>query len=263
MKRILTVVAAFVALSLLNESVWSSEDETSPRNSPTDAEIRLFETKIRPLLANHCNDCHGADTQESDLRLDSLEGMLTGGKAGAAIVPGEAKRSLVVTAVSYQDNDLKMPPDEKLSDQQIKDLTRWIELGASHPDSGTVSASQTRRQIDIEAGRKHWAFQPLVEPAVSALDIPAENPIDAFINVRLSEQVLRTLDTADKRTLIRRATFDLIGLPPAPAEIDAFLADKSDEAFSRVVDRLLDSPHYGERCCGACCERHHCVVTRY
>ena len=257
-KRIVAAVAAIAALSLPIAPAWSADEVVNPRENPTDEDIRFFETKIRPLFANHCNDCHGEDTQESDLRLDSLAAMLTGGKAGPAIVPGKPKGSLVATAVSYQDNDLKMPPDEKLSEQQIKDLTRWIEMGAPHPDSGKVSAARPQNQVDIEEGRKHWAFQPLVKPAVPATDTPVQNPIDAFINARLAAQHLRPNTAADKRTLIRRATYDLTGLPPTPAEIDAFLADESEAAFTRVVDRLLKSPHYGERW-----GRHWLDVARY
>ena len=257
-KRIVAAVAAIAALSLPIAPAWSADEVVNPRENPTDEDIRFFETKIRPLFANHCNDCHGEDTQESDLRLDSLAAMLTGGKAGPAIVPGKPKGSLVATAVSYQDNDLKMPPDEKLSEQQIKDLTRWIEMGAPHPDSGKVSAARPQNQVDIEEGRKHWAFQPLVKPAVPATDTPVQNPIDAFINARLAAQHLRPNTAADKRTLIRRATYDLTGLPPIPAEIDAFLADESEAAFTRVVDRLLESPHYGERW-----GRHWLDVARY
>ncbi|WP_166830510.1 PSD1 and planctomycete cytochrome C domain-containing protein [Thalassoroseus pseudoceratinae] len=249
---------AFVILTLLGGSVPAAEDAKKPGTPATDEGIRFFETKIRPLLVEHCNDCHGEDLQESALRLDSLQGILTGGKAGPVIVPGKPKSSLLLTAVGYQDNDLKMPPDDKLSDRQIQDLTRWIEMGAPHPDSGTVKVTQPRNQIDIEAGRKHWAFQPLAQPAVPTLDTPTKNPIDAFINARLQKNDLRPLAAADKRTLIRRATFDLTGLPPTPAEIDAFLADDSDDAFARLVDRLLSSPHYGERW-----GRHWLDVARY
>ncbi len=253
-----TIITALVVLPLLCRLTLAAENAKQPGTPATNEEIRFFETKIRPLLANHCNDCHGEDLQESDLRLDSLSGILNGGKAGPAIVPGKPKRSLLLTAVGYQDNDLKMPPDDKLTNQQIQDLTRWIEMGAPHPDSGTVKVTRPLSQVDIEAGRQHWAFQPLTKPAVPMLKTPTENPIDAFINEQLEQRSLRPLATADKRTLIRRATFDLIGLPPTPAEIDAFLADDSDDAFARVVDRLLSSPHYGERW-----GRHWLDVARY
>lgn len=252
------IVTTFLVLTILVRVASAADEAPNSAKPVTDEGIRFFETKIRPLLVNHCNDCHGEDLQESELRLDSLSGILTGGKAGPAIVPSKPARSLLLTAVKYQDNDLKMPPDEKLSDQQIQDLTRWIEMGSPHPDSGSVTVARPQSQIDIEAGRKHWAFQPLVKPDVPAFDSPMQNPIDAFINTRLQQHPLHALGSADKRTLIRRATFDLIGLPPTPEEIESFLADDSDDAFPRVVDRLLSSPHYGERW-----GRHWLDVARY
>ncbi|MCA9117814.1 MAG: DUF1549 domain-containing protein, partial [Planctomycetaceae bacterium] len=258
MKSRITIVAAIWVLSLLSHSALRAAEESSQPTPPTDEEIRFFETKIRPLLAAHCNDCHGEDLQESNLRLDSLVGMMTGGKAGPAIIPGKPASSLLITAVGYQDNDLKMPPDEKLSARQIADLTRWVELGAPHPDSGKVKIAKPRSRVDIEAGRQHWAFQPLTKPAVPQLDTPVRHPIDAFLTAAQSEQGLRPLGAADRRTWIRRATFDLTGLPPTPAEIDAFLADDSDAAFADVVDRLLNSPHYGEQWA-----RHWLDIARY
>jgi cytochrome c553 len=235
-----------------------ADQKVAEQAPPSDEQIRFFETTIRPLLIDNCNDCHGEDTQESDLRLDTLAGMLTGGKAGPAISPGKPQGSLLLTAVSYRDNELKMPPDGKLSDQQIKDLTRWVEMGAPHPDSGSVATPRPRTRVNIDAGRKHWAFQPLDKPDVPRVDPPVDNPIDAFLNFRLSEQGMQPLGRADKRVLIRRATYDLIGLPPTPAEIDEFLADDAADAFSRVVERLLSSPHYGERW-----GRHWLDVARY
>ena len=258
MTRMVAIVAAVAVLSLTSRPTLRAEEQAASPGPPTAEAIRFFESKIRPLLASHCNDCHGADLQESELRLDSLAGMMTGGKAGPAIVPGKPASSLLVTAVSYQDNDLKMPPDQKLSASQIKDLTRWVEMGAPHPDSGKVKIAKPRGRVDLEAGRRHWAFQPLSRPAVPRLDGPVRNPIDAFIAVGLQERGLRPLGPADRRTWIRRATFDLTGLPPSPADIEAFLADQSDAAFSHVVERLLSSPHYGERWA-----RHWLDIARY
>ncbi|WP_296461719.1 PSD1 and planctomycete cytochrome C domain-containing protein [Rubinisphaera sp.] len=227
-----------------------SDDKTS------DQEIQFFETSIRPLLLKHCTDCHGADSQESDLRLDSLSGMLNGGKAGPALLPGKPEGSLIVTAVSYRDNDLKMPPDEKLSKQEIADLTRWVQMGAPHPDADLETASRRPTQhIDIAEGRKHWAFRPVKKPEVPS---QGNNPVDAFISRSQQLQGILPLGPADKRTLIRRATFDLIGLPPTIEEIENFVNDNSADAFEKVVDRLLDSPHYGERQA-----RHWLDIARY
>ncbi|MDA8743169.1 PSD1 and planctomycete cytochrome C domain-containing protein [Rubripirellula amarantea] len=228
---------------------------------PTAEQIRFFETSIRPLLSDHCYECHNDETSEGDLRLDSLSGMLTGGKAGPAVVAGKPQSSLIVTAISYRDSELRMPPEGKLSDQQVADLTRWVEMGAPHPDRGKVKVALPRGTVDLAAGRKHWAFQPLNDSTMPRSDESANtlaNPIDAFIGDQLDRNELIPLGRADKRTLIRRATFDLIGLPPTPEEIEAFVADESETAFDVVVDRLLNSPHYGERW-----GRHWLDVARY
>ena len=246
-----------IGLALTFGTAVRSADEVAQKAKPPNAkQIQYFEKTIRPLLAKRCYDCHGADEQESELRLDSLAGILTGGKAGASIVPGKPKQSLLVTAVGYRDNELRMPPDEKLSDREIADLTRWVAMGAPHPDSGKVKVA-VRSRVDIEAGRKHWAFQVPIKPKVPN-NRDGVQAIDAFLLAALEKQGLKPLGLADKRTLIRRATFDLIGLPPTPSEIDAFLRDDSAGAFRRVVDRLLDSPHYGERW-----GRHWLDVARY
>ncbi|GAA5504962.1 DUF1553 domain-containing protein [Novipirellula caenicola] len=259
----IVICIAFVA----GNAAWSADRETA---KPSAEQIHFFESKIRPLLIDHCYECHGQHEQESELRVDTLAGILTGGLAGPSVVPGEPTRSLLVTAVRYQDNDLKMPPDEKLSDIQIADLARWVEMGAPHPDSDSVGPVASRGDVDIEQGRKHWAFQPptkVMPPAIDHDSLVAStanqtqrvsNPIDAFVLAKLHDQGLRPNPRADKRTLLRRATFDLIGLPPTPEEIEAFLADDSEDAFAHVVDRLLASPHYGERW-----GRHWLDVARY
>jgi cytochrome c553/mono/diheme cytochrome c family protein len=253
-RQVLTVLLLWLSMG----AGVQAQEPAAENSRPSDEQIHFFETTIRPLLIEHCNDCHGEDTQESDLRLDTLSGMLAGGKAGPAIAPSKPQGSLLLTAVSYRDNELQMPPDGKLSDQQIKDLTRWVEMGAPHPESGSVTAPQPRSRVDLEAGREHWAFQRLQRPDVPRIAPPVVNPIDAFLNARLSEQDLQPLGPADRRVLIRRATYDLTGLPPTPAEIHAFLSDDSVDAFERVVERLLSSPHYGERW-----GRHWLDVARY
>ena len=260
LRTLLTVLLTFCSAGVIS----AAETAESKNAEPSAEQIRFFENKIRPLLANSCYDCHNEDLQESDLRLDTLAGMLTGGKAGPALLPGNSKGSLIVTAVTYRDNDLKMPPEEKLSDAQNADLTKWVEMGAPHPDTGKVKI-QHASSIDLEKGRQHWSFQPLVKHEVPAVSNPAvsnsaqvNNPIDAFLLAQLDEKNITPVPPADKRTLIRRATFDLIGLPPTPHEVDVFLADSSADAFQKVIDRLLASPHYGERW-----GRHWLDVVRY
>ena len=233
---------------------------TSPAAEPLSAaDLQFFETKIRPVLADHCYKCHSRDATRIKARLvvDTRDGLLQGGSSGPAIVPGDPDASLLIQAIRYTDEDLRMPPEEhggKLSDQQIADLTEWVRRGAPDPrtpaDSphapGTVVAKTKAYGGD---GRDHWAFQPVKKVPVPAVQTTAwaQSPVDHFVLAKLEAQLLTPSPLADKRTLIRRATFDLIGLPPQEADIQAFLADDSPDAFAKVVDRLLASPHYGER----------------
>ncbi len=212
---------------------------------------RYFETNVRPILAARCFRCHGEEKQKGDLRLDSREALMSGGYSGPAVVPGKPDESLLFSAVGYADESLQMPPSDKLPDREIAHLRHWIEQGAAFPDA--VEAPS-------DAGRDFWAFQPPHEPELPEVKNPswAKSTLDRFILTKLEERDLQPASPADKRTLFRRATYDLTGLPPTPAELDAFLADESPEAFAKVVDRLLDSPHYGERW-----GRHWLDVARY
>lgn len=213
------------------------------------ADLQFFESKIRPILIENCYQCHSreADKVRGGLLLDSREGVLHGGSTGPAIVAGKPDESLLIQAIRYRDPDLQMPPqDKKLSDRQIADLTEWVKRGAPDPRAlATKGSSSTYGGV----GKKHWAFQPVTKPAAPAVKNPswAQSPIDHFILAKLEANGMQPNAPADKRTLLRRVTFDLTGLPPTEPEIQAFLADNSPAAFSRVVDRLLASPHYGER----------------
>ncbi|MCB9926570.1 MAG: PSD1 domain-containing protein [Planctomycetaceae bacterium] len=236
----------------LNTPTGLSADDQQER-------LRFFETKIRPLLAEHCYECHGSDLQESDLRLDTTEGILSGGASGPAVVEGEPDQSLMMVALSYREDDLRMPPTGKLDDDEIADVRRWIEHGAALPK--VEGAMKPRRgSIDMEQARKFWSLQPptkSVPPTVQNSSWPL-TPLDQFVLALLETKQLEPAPGADRRTLIRRVTFDLIGLPPTPAEVEAFVADSSPAALPRVVDRLLNSPHYGERW-----GRHWLDVARY
>jgi hypothetical protein len=219
----------------------------------TKAQSDYFETKIRPILANSCYECHSqqAGKSKGDLLLDTKQAMLKGGGSGPAVVPGNPDKSLLIKAVSYKSDDLQMPPKgKKLSDQQIADLTQWVKMGAPDPRTGTaVAKGGAAGKGWINPEKAHWAFQPVKKPAVP--DAKGNSwvvtPVDAFILAKLDEKGMKPNAAAEKRTLLRRATFDLIGLPPTPKEIEAFLADETPQAFEKVVDRLLASPHYGER----------------
>ncbi len=214
---------------------------------PTKAQLDFFESKVRPVLANHCYKCHSttAEKVKGGLRLDSREALLKGGNSGAVMVPGDPEKSLLIRAIRHTDPDLQMPPKgEKLSVEQISDLTTWVKMGA--PDPRTATAQQ-KNWIDPSA--KHWAWQPVKKPVVPLVSDSTWNktPIDNFILSKLSEKAMKPNPPAEKNSLIRRAYFDLIGLPPTPAEVEAFMADTSPGAFERVIDHLLALPQYGER----------------
>lgn len=224
---------------------WS--DGANPSVNPQ--AVQLFEAKVRPVLIEGCFPCHGPKKQRGGLRLDSRAGLLTGGDHGPALVPGAPEWSLLISAVRQTD-ELKMPPKKKLPSAQIADLARWIQLGAPWPDAGPApSAGPPSEYPFAEEGRPHWAFQPLRRPAVPPVTDRAwpKNPIDAFILAGLEATGIAPNPPATKRELIRRVYYDLTGLPPAPAEVEAFAADPSPTAYAALVDRLLGSPHYGEK----------------
>jgi cytochrome c553 len=209
----------------------------------------FFETKIRPVLATTCFKCHGGKKTGNNLRVDRREALLKGGDSGPAIVAGNPEKSLLIRALRHRDDELKMPPDKKLPDAVVADFERWVRTGAAWPDRAEHSAASAFRQEQQPFGpEQHWAFQPVkkVEPPHDPSGWPA-NAVDCFIHAELAAHRLRPVAAASKRTLLRRAYFDLIGLPPTPKDVDAFLADKSPEAFANVVETLLASPQYGER----------------
>ncbi|TWU20675.1 Planctomycete cytochrome C [Novipirellula galeiformis] len=220
----------------------------------------FFESQIRPLLITHCIECHGAKKQESGLRLDSREGWLHGGDSGAAIVPGDPESSLLIKAVNGSDDAAQMPPDGKLTPDEIAHLVTWVKQGAIDPRVEAMESASASGPMDLEAAKQFWSFQPLSK--VSPPEVKdarwAANPVDAFVRAKLKQNELTPVGEADKRTLIRRATFDLTGLPPTPAEVHEFLNDSSPNAFASLVDRLLQSPAYGERW-----GRHWLDVARY
>ena len=222
------------------------------RNAPAVPPVagRFFETKVRPVLAEACLKCHGARKARGGLRLDSRAALLRGGDRGPAVVPGDPDASLLIQAVRYTHEQVKMPPGERLSDATADLLAEWVRDGAVWPEDAATPPK--------EIG-PHWAFKP-----VAAVEPPADpsgwsrGPVDRFIRAGLREHDLQPTPPADKATLLRRVTFDLTGLPPTPEEVDAFLKDVAPDAYEKVVDRLLDSPRYGERW-----GRHWLDVARY
>ncbi len=219
-------------------------------SEPSPEDVAFFESKIRPILVERCYECHSSASKKlrGNLVLDTKAGWTKGGDTGPAIEPGDPDNSLLIQAVRYDDPILKMPPKGKLADTEIAALTDWVKRGAPDPRLGEARPV-AKRVIDIEAGRSHWAFQPLKtsDPPAVSNETWCRTPIDRFILARLDEKKLTPSEDASRRVLIRRAYFDLIGLPPSPEEVDTFVNDSSDNAYEKVIDHLLESPHYGER----------------
>ena len=239
-------------LALLLLAVISQLEISAHRVRAADApifppdQIDFFEKQIRPVLAAQCWNCHGEKKSESGLRLDSRESVIKGGDRGEVVTPREAAASLLIHAVR-RDGELQMPPNGRLSPEQIASLTTWIQLGLPWPRESSGSAL-------AQAWRTHWAFQPVVKPSVPVIveDSWSQSPVDRFVLARLippngtaSERLFAP--RADRRSLVRRVTIDLIGLPPTPEEVAEFQTDLAPDAFDRLVDRLLASPKYGER----------------
>ncbi len=217
----------------------------------------FFEMKVRPLLAQRCESCHGAEKQKGGLRLDSRNGWAKGGESGPAIVPGKPADSLLIKAVGYANPDMQMPPKGRLAQEEVAVLTEWVKQGAPDPREG--SAAPSKRGIDLAEGRKHWAYQPVRDASAPAgIATACRNPIDHFITARLRDKGLPPSPQADARTLIRRAYFDLIGLPPSYEEVEAFARDKDPAAFDHLIEHLLADPRYGQRW-----GRHWLDVARY
>jgi hypothetical protein len=206
-----------------------------PKPSPEGVEF--FEKKVRPILAEQCYSCHGPKKQSASLRLDRKADFLKGGDNGPIVVPGDPDKSTLVNAVR-QTGELKMPPKTKLTPDQIDVLAAWVKLGAPYADDVNAAG---------DPAKTHWAFQPVKDAPIPATKANIEVPIDRFVQARLESKGLSLAPQADKRTLIRRVTHDLTGLFPSPEEVEVFVADPMPDAYERLVDRLLDSPHYGEQ----------------
>jgi hypothetical protein len=209
----------------------------------------LFETKIRPVLAKNCFACH-TQSQMGGLRLDSRDAVLKGGKSGPALIPGDPDESLLIQAVSQTHERLKMPPSGKLGEAEIGDLTAWVKAGAVWPQRPVAAAAGKSSEYRITPEQRgFWSFQPVRAPEIPRVTNKSwvRTPIDNFILARLEKEGLKPVAFAEKRTWLRRVSFDLLGLPPTAEEVDAFIADRSPNAYAKVVDRLLESPHYGER----------------
>ena len=250
----LMLLGAFTIIAALGQAGAQADD----------AALDFFEAQVRPILVDKCSGCHGPAKQEGGLRVDLLETLLTGGDSGPAIEPGDAANSLLAMAVRHEDG-YEMPPKEVLSPQAIQALEHWISLGAPWPESDQSLTVSTLRPAD--QAKNHWAFLPVQSPAVPHPNLQPQlpgdvgwdrNPIDAFIWEKLQAHSLTPSPAADRRSLIRRVSYSLTGLPPSPADVEQFIADGSPSAYADLVERLLASPQYGEHWA-----RHWLDVARY
>lgn len=247
-------------------AAWMQFAWRSKANDAPTPEADFFERQIRPLLVENCQACHGPKQQKGGLRLDSRAGVLAGGDSGPAVVPGQPQQSLLIEAVKHE-GDIKMPPNGRLSQVQIEALTRWVAEGAVWPGDRSPARSADKAETSssgrlefTEEQQSFWAFQPLVDcqpPEVEHVEW-VRSPIDRFVLARLEAEGLVPNPPAERRALVRRLSYDLVGLPPTPEQIETFLADTEPGAVERLIDRLLASPHYGERW-----GRHWLDVARY
>ncbi len=235
----LTARAAYVLAFVLTAQTGAGDDR-----------VEFFETRIRPQLVEHCYQCHSASAAaqgklKGNLQLDTRAGTRRGGDSGLAVIPGQPEKSLLVSALKH--DDFAMPPDRQLPRRVIADFADWIRRGAVDPRDG--KPLEGKDLIDWKQEREHWSFRPLTDTQPPDVDraVRARSPIDRFILAKLSEKGLTPAGAADRRTLIRRAYFDLIGLPPTPEEVSRFVDDASTTAWVDLIDRLLDNEHYGER----------------
>ena len=263
---VLIGLGAVSALALtLSPAATTARGEGATGQGPTPEQIEFFEKRVRPVFANHCAKCHNPEAMVAELDLTTAEGFLKGGESGSLIDRADPARSRLLLVVGYEEK-LKMPPAGKLREEELEALGAWVKMGAPWPGATalpTIAAAPRSARSFTDEEKKYWAFQPLAQPALPVVRNPqlaewGASPIDRFILASLAAKGLTPAPTADRLTLLRRATWDLTGLPPTEAEIRDFMADRSPEAFAKVVDRLLASPRYGEKW-----GRHWLDVARY
>lgn len=261
MKPTAPILAVIVASLSLSPPGFAAEEGHA--SIPAD-QLAFFEKNIRPVLVQQCHKCHSAEAEKikGGLTLDTKHGLALGGESGRpGVTPGDVARSAIYEAMTWENEDMQMPPKEKLPDDVIANFKKWIEMGAPDPrEQKIANASGGRRVIDMDEGRKHWAFQKPVKrtPPPVKTEGWAKTGIDRFILAKIEEHGLHPVRDADRPTLIRRIAFDLTGLPPTPDEVRTFIADQSPDAVKRVIDMYLDSGRYGERWA-----RHWLDVARY
>ncbi len=254
-RQLRAVAAAFLAAlpSLLACAVSATADKPAPAIASgkqfTAAQMAFFEKDVLPILQANCFKCHGAGKSRGGLRLNSRDTILKGGDTGPAVSLDKPDESLLLRAIHYKDN-LQMPPGGKLPQKHIETLTRWVKEGLPWtPGTTVVERPDDKGGRITEESKNYWAYRPVQRPAVPAVKDRAwvRTPVDAFVLAKLEAKGLAPSPPADRIALVRRVTYDLTGLPPSPEAIDAFLKDDSPDAYERLVDRLLASPHYGEK----------------
>ena len=245
--------------------VLSSQSISGQELSASQQDLDFFEKQVRPLFVKQCYECHGPDSDEGEggLRLDTRKAILQGGKSGPAVIPGKPDQSLLIHAVNHDPAVESMPPNRRLKNEEVAILIRWVKIRAPWPGAGLASElkrPEAAETVLSDQQRAFWAFVPPSEPRIPKVRQQSwvVNPIDALVLARLEEAGLEPAPQADRATLIRRATFDLHGLPPTPEEVSAFLQDATPDAFAKLVERLLESPRYGEKW-----GRHWMDVARY
>lgn len=250
-----SILLPLFLILLLTDHSWGNESK----------KFDFFEKKIRPILVRNCYECHSEESKKlkGNLLLDRRDGWMKGGDNGPVILPGDPHSSVLIKAIRYKSNDLRMPPDRKLSEEEITDIENWIISGASDPREEKIGIVTKGKQFQVKGlveGRKYWAFKAIEDqplPSVHLKNWPNE-PIDYFILEKLESKKLSPAMQADQNTLLRRVYFDLTGLPPSPDQIKAFVSDRSSGSYSRLVDKLLNSKRFGERW-----GRHWLDVARY
>ncbi len=255
LKKVTTVILFTSLFGLLVSDLSAAETKLDQQS------LDFFEKKIRPVLIEHCYECHSAETKnlKGSLLLDTKHGLLEGGDSGTSLVPGKPEESLLLETLRYGEESYQMPPKGKLSDEIIANFEKWIAMGAPDPRNSKQKKT-VKTEIDFEKAREFWSFQvpkSYAAPKVKQNNWPSKK-LDYFILAAQEAKGMHPSPAADKKTLIRRAYFDLVGLPPTPEEVEQFVKDTSPQAYERVIDRLLQSPHYGERW-----GRHWLDVARY
>ena len=247
-----TMLSHVVVLVIAATSAVAAAPDRAPTVAaePTPQQLDFFEAKIRPVLVEHCYKCHSvkSDKLKGSLYVDGRDGLLHGGDSGPAIVPGDPDKSVLIEAVRYGNEDTAMPPKQKLPAPVIADLEAWVKMGAPWPNEAKIAVSKGGPDY-AKLKAEHWSYQPIRKPTVPAVKDAAwaRGDLDRFTLSAMEAKGIRPVNDADRITLIRRAYFDLLGLPPTPEQIDRFLSDKSPNAFEKLVDELLASPHFGER----------------